>query len=441
MLSFARAASRTLIVLATLSVVSAAAAAIAPNPEKDPDPKTVCANSQLSRDRYLASAFADAGISDFALDTTGTETITTAIRAEAMNEDSFCQVHGHCDKGTADNLFDLRAKVARFLTRVAGGKSAPAFSAAPSHFPDMWSTLDAFLAGSFVVSCQAPAPTNSQVAAGGAAKSPGIVLEVRATPDDLAQSDPSAFKGLTPASIGYDRNKVAKTDTYSVTGVVGFSLGDLLSDRSHAFLDVFPFVSLNLKSVNTTPAKTGTIDNLGAGLVTFYLFPTGDHFYNVFKFYPLYTRSLYDRSETFTGQMSYYPEPFAKYLDQYTDVFGIGAYSLQPVLTASYLRVLSAGTNAGLAGSPDFFRAGPGADFHFYGAPQTILTQFTVTASYRYLHSFTTTAKDIANFTGSISFAPYASQNVSLALKYTAGRDLQSLQKQNDLVLGLGLKI
>jgi hypothetical protein len=398
--------------------------------ESEPDMSKICVQGQIDRDRYVAMALADAGVTDFALDTAGGD-VTRQTRLEAIRRSNYCGEHAaQCAEDTQPKLTTVHNATLRFLRLAAAGE-LPHYRVVENGAAAS-TMLEGFLDGSLKISCVGTMPKSTPVDFG--------VLALRSRPEDLTVPK-SGLKGLIPAVVGFDHNAIAKTNTYSATAVLGVQVFKKTWDDGH-WLQVYPYLNYKLKSVNATPTPAGNINNLGAGLLV-----GAFAFHNELSAYPEFTKSLYNGSEVFNATLTDYLEPPIEGVDRYALLGDAIFVLLQPVLTLSYYDVVAAGSDATLAVTPDYFRGGPGGELRLIGY-QGILQQFSLSASYRYLHGFSGTQRDLENFVGSISFAPFAStsgltdpgSNFTITLKYVVGRDPGSLTKQDDLTIGLGYK-
>jgi hypothetical protein len=404
--------------------------------EAEPDMSKVCVQAAdgkryVDPNRYVAKALADEGVTDFALDLTGGD-VTKQTRLEAVRRSNYCGLHKDlCTEDTQPKLTKVRDATRRFLRFAAANPPLPHYSVAENGTGA--SPIESFLDGSMRVACVGTMSPNSPTDFG--------LLALRSKAEDLLVPT-SKLKTLTPAVIGFDHNAIAKTDTYSATAVLGVQLPFKNWDNGY-WVRSYVYLKYNLKSVNATPTPAGNINNLSAGLLLGVFVP-----YNEFRAYPEFTKSLYDGSEVFNATLTDYLEPPIPGIYKYAQLRDAVSILLQPVVTISYFDVASAGSNAALATTPDYFRAGPGAELSLSGNPGTLLQQFSLNASYRYLHGFSGPQRDLENFVGSISYAPFANisglsdpgSNFTITLKYVSGRDLTSLSRQDDLTIGLGYK-
>jgi hypothetical protein len=409
----------------------------------EPPVKEICDATKSVRPESLVVSLFDAeGITDRGIDTTGGD-VTAQLRASILDQQAYCSTAtAHCAQGEQAKIGTAQSQLYMFLRRVSAGvekQYAPVpGQAQPSDL------LHAVLTGGYRIQCM---QDSNAASAQQSAVTPNVgdVLEVRSTVEDL-NANPSNFNGLTPASASFDYNNVAHAQTYSLNGVFGYGIPSQYFDNSHAssgYFDLFGYVIANVKAVDAVPKKSGTIDNVGEGVLFSTLFNAG--IYHSFELYPQFTHSLYDRSSTVSLTANYLPEPALPYLGAATNIGGEIQLSLQPIASLSFMRVTDAGTNSALALANEYLRVGPGLDLAVFGEKGRALEKFSLSANYIYFDGLVGTPHAYTNFLGSLNYAPFASatngsQNFTITLKYSAGRDLVSLASLDDVTLGIGFK-
>ena len=409
----------------------------------------------LDKARLIANFLDAEQVTGWTIDTSGA--ITPQEQANAVHLAEFCGLAGsHCSKTAAARLRDVRADFRQFLQRaVKGIDAAVRLSPRPGNALSDDLVTD-FFEDRYIGICAPPAAPPPAPASASAEPPPAAApaetqapslasrIEVRSKIGDLAyDSGDTAFKGLSAATIGFDANAANHVDTVTSSGVIGFRL-----DRLHpapttapsARIDLIPFLGLNLKKVESKPPpKTGNLDTLSGGVLGDALFPLG--FYHELQFYPQVAHSYQDASETVSANLTYIPEPAIPVIGAIRNIGDEVYISARPSFNLSYQHLVDAGENAALRATGSYWRYGPGVDFSVFGYPGSLLQQFSLAASYRYLRNAAARGPDpITNFTSALSYTPPGQQNVSVTFKYVVGNDLDTLTSQKEYTLGLGVK-
>ncbi len=306
----------------------------------------------------------------------------------------------------------------------------------------------------------APACVAAQTATGSPAPAlatkatlPGTLL-IRNSIGDLTiaqQSD--AFKTLKQASLSITDDMVKDSTAYALQGVVGYGFGPGdIPGWDGARGQAIPFVSYTRQFVEgNNPNKISDVDNIGLGLIGDALLPAFP-LQNAFPF----TRDMYNdialttqvvHSDTtntniLSGQVTYTP-----YIDP-TVIPGIGTTEtigdflvmLTPQFVFLYGDVLNSTPNAVLSQPGTYERIGTHVAFALK-ADAGVLSGFGINTSYDYQRAYgDSPISDIELFSATVSYTLPKTQFWSVQLTYADGRDLNTLQKQQLLTLGVGLK-
>ena len=401
---------------------------------------------RLDPKRVVAKLLDDQKITGWMIDNTGA--ITPQEQIDAVYLRNFCASTGHCEETAKESLEIARIALRHFLDG-ARDRVDPKFQLMlrPGETASSDSTTD-FIEGRYVSTCAAatlpppPAAQNptSQPAATGPSAGPLDKFVVRDKVGNLAYAtDSSEFKGVGPATIGYNSNGVSHTNTFTSSGVIGYQASRIYYADPGSYTDFIPYIGTNIKKVNSTPPpKSGNLDALSGGILTDTLFPL--FIYHELKFYPQVVRNYQDRSETLSGTITYIPEPAVPVLGSVYDIGHLVFIKGQPSFNLAYEHVAAAGENETLRAIGNYTAFGPGVDVYLYGFPSSLLQKFGFNASYRFFHNTQSGLNSISNFQSSLSYYPFGQQNFSFTFKYVVGKDLSTLVSQKDYTLGIGIK-
>lgn len=276
-------------------------------------------------------------------------------------------------------------------------------------------------------------------------------LLVRNSVDDLSidQNNP-AFKGLKRASFSIDSDRLQSSTTYNIQGVVGLGIGQTpLSFLPSGYGEFFPYLSYTRQFVEgNNPKNISNVDNVGVGIVGNVLFSAiglqNDFLltrgmYNDFQFSSQLVHSNRSNTDVLTGKITYTPYPALPGVST-TAQFGDFEVMILTQGTFIYGDVLNTSANSVLGRTGTFQRAGGRADFSAT-ATTGILEGFGVHVSYDYLKSLGgDPVSNIALFTAALSYTLPKQQYWNIQLKYTDGRNLDTLEQQRLITLGVGLK-
>jgi hypothetical protein len=408
-----------------------------------PDTKELCKSSGvIDPARLIAKLFDDEGLSDWQLDTDGKD-VTPQIRALAITNGDFCKGRACAEKGQA-KLRAATSDLEQFLKRVKKG-DAPHYSAVPP-LAGANEVKDYLVEGKFAVVCtvaQGDQPPTPPTTPGLAAKELTFMqrLGVRGTVNDLLPSAAS-YKSLSSATFSADRDSISAKNKYGVSGVVGFALDRLPLRAIGGYADPTLFLISAVKKTVSTPAASGNVNVEGAGILFNTLFRAG--FPHNLKIAPQVIRDFQDKSNTALVNVTYTPEPACPYIGGDTNVAKLFYAKIAPTLNYTYGNVLTNAGSTSLAVTGRFDRFGPGLDVRLFGEENTMLEPLAIIWSTQWLHTSGEVGVDSLRYSQtSVSYSlgkPTDKPTGSITLKYTTGRDLNTLQPLRDLVLGLGFK-
>jgi hypothetical protein len=279
-------------------------------------------------------------------------------------------------------------------------------------------------------------------------------LLIRNSAADLStsQSD-SAFKGLQRASLSISNDRLQSSTTYNVQGVVGYGIGQSpIPGWSGASGEIIPYFSYTRQFVDgNNPNKVSNVDNIGAGVIGDLLFRGGglqDDFpltkgiYNDIQLSSQWVHSNRSNTDVLSGKVTYTPyiNPLVVPGIATTERVGDFLLMLMPQAEFIYGDVLNSGNNAVLNQTGTFQRLGGHVAFSANADTGTI-AGVGFNASYDYLKNFGVgPVSQITLFTTALSYTMPKQEYWSIQLKYADGRNLDTLERQRLLTLGLGLK-
>ncbi len=394
------------------------------------------------------------GIAPIDLDTSG-DGISSKQEAEALlNPDLFCSTN-RCGKNVSVKLGKAFVDLYDFIQRHAKPVDQTKDSIDTRKLTDA-TMLKAFVRGNAahdIASCTAvaAAPTSSpsQESSGPRTNKrqqatdysiPGF-FSLRQSVDDLPvpQSDPS-FKGVKQANVSFSDDRIAQKSSFSIKAAAGYTWGPMsLDEAGHYFARVTPFITYDQQYVETSVQKNNSYaQNVGTGLMGSLTFPALFGGYQNIQVYPKFVHSLRNSAEVLSGNLVYTP------------MFGIpgidsATYLIEDLLSAKFIPqirvvandILDVGHSPPLLQGSSYYWIGPKGELKFFG--EGLLDGFTFDTSYE-AYATTGTEKQISYFQTALAYNFGAAKLMSVQLQYQKGRNLDTLEKIDQLSLGLGVK-
>ena len=278
-------------------------------------------------------------------------------------------------------------------------------------------------------------------------------LLVRNSVGDLhvAQSD-TAFKGLQRASFAINSDRLQSTTTYNIQGVLGYGMGQShVPSWSGAYAEIIPYVSYTRQFVDgRNPAKLSNVENIGVGVLADLLFPAvglqNDFpltrgIYNDLQFSSQIVHSNVKSTDLISGKVTYTPYINPLVVPGIATPARVGDLLVvfTPQAVFIYGEVLNAGSNPALAQTGTFQRLG--AHLAFAATVDTgPLSGVGLNVAYDYLKSYGGQISQISLWTAALSYTMPKQEYWSVQLKYIDGRNLDTLEQQQLVTLGIGLK-
>lgn len=442
---------RALPLLLALAPVAAAAA------EPYPAFKDVCtalpkpgSPTSINKKRLLTLVLEkEKGILTLDLDASG-DGITYKQKVDAvLDPDAFCRKEGKCSKEAVDKLKKASEFLVAFLFRNVEEPPAGSSGYWVSGPGGQEQTLEQFLRtgggralcvdnktqpGS-VAETEPPkrpdgAPTNKQF----------FSLRKNVTDLKYDQSNPK-FKGLDPASVSLTNDYVAEKLSFNIDAAAGYVFHG--TDDENIYYDLIPFLLYKQQYVDTA-LKDTEIFNIGGGIIASFDFRALDMWHSL-QIFPKYVYSISTEASVLSGNISYIPPPILpgqgsmRYLiDEYL------AYQLYPQINFAFYNVLDPGSDPTLATASNFYRIGPRLALTLFTENLKDIWDLNATLSfnisYEYGWLIDGPISSVEKFEAAFNYGFGDPSLVSLQVKYTTGRDFDTLQKQQVLAVGLGLK-
>ena len=416
----------------------------------NPDAADVCvpqAGGQqvVDKNRLLQHLLKEHGIFPIDIDKTGGFS-NDRVEAAITSPDEFCDVENtkKCSEKTATALgaasIDLYAFFNRGLRSVPPGETG--FRVDNPPLPEE-RTLGGYMKPAVTVSCfvavKKPSTEDVAKAEDKVDKTPQRFM-VRASVDDLAtdQSDDD-FKKLGRAQISVNKDLLTHSHAIGIEGVVGWGLGRApLAGSENQFWEAILFAGYKRQYVDgPNPAGTKNINNITFGVVGDVLLYEGIH--HDFQFTPKIVHAFKSSSDIFSGTLTYTPMPSWSGVGTIAVFDKTLGFQVKPQGRLVYGHVVDDGGNPSLRDDKDFGRGGGRIEASLTGWDGSIFENAGITASYEYLRVFKGPLDSVHRFESAFTYG-LAKSLVGLQVKYAEGHDLDTLEKERKLTLGVGLK-
>lgn len=253
--------------------------------------------------------------------------------------------------------------------------------------------------------------------------------------DDLSKSR-DRLRDVDPAVFSIARDLEDGVTRYQVDAVAGYEFEISRGDTARAGLIPFGLMQRFFDGVNDT------VDNLGAGVQVAAQLRAEDLGSSEVAVTPLLeTDSSF---ESLIGSLKFRwsptlppdaPVPLGFY-----EQFGPVVATLGLDALSEGGRVFDPGDNPELTEEEDFFRIGGRLRFRVRGAEETLIEQFEIEVSDRYLRSLAGEPENINLFESSFSYIFPGVENYRLSFTYSTGRVEQSLDQIDQWQTQLGVR-
>jgi len=429
----------TLILIPFLISPTAAIAAF------DPSPEDVCspigpATSRLDPRKLVKYLLREVGLDDLDLDTSARD-LTYADRVEAiLDPNAFC-ARSSCREGTEQKLRTALAYLNNYFMRHtlplrSGSSGIQIIATSGAELPEAQFLRDP---NSIATICILPIKSKQQMAEAPMTKAVRGALDhvrVRANASDLVYGrDESQFEGLDRATISATRDNVADSQSYAINGVVGYAF-----NKAGIFETLIPFYSYKREGTHTKNQPKDSVTEIeGAGLSAEMLFPFFGY-YQILQAYPLYTHDTQADTELFAGNINWFPDfPFPGVGRAYFILNGAASFVLNPQVNFIYSTVLNDNGDPAFRETNESSRLGARIELTVFPESE-LLRGFSLFAAYQYFQIFEGPLSEADRFEIALNYSFPKQEYWALQLKYVDGRNMTTLEEENELTLGAGLK-
>ncbi|MBK8008785.1 MAG: hypothetical protein IPK23_10450 [Rhizobiales bacterium] len=415
----------------------------------DPKPERVCSivpvpegETSISPRRLLEYYFFSGGITDDAVNYK--ERISDEKRFDILLDPvTLCKAEDGCTDGTRAQLQKNRDDLALFLNRPRSPPSAneSGFRMEPPGSGWTGQSLKNFFTGmpnSGRIVCivrkkPVETPPQRNEASEKIQKFASKFL-VRKSINELKLSG-KQIESAGYATISLNTDYINRTSIFSNEMVVGAPMGKLPFGYDSELLGFVTHKSAS--GTGVSPKKR--IGNAGVGLMAESTFAVG-RYYQQLQFFTHYVNSYVTDTDVLIGQVNFLPTfPFPGM----TALHPIGdtsfLFTLRPRLTFLYGNAINAGQNLLFVAQDDFVRGGGRIEIWLYSTLD-LLKNFSLNTSYEHHEVFRGPLERVARFETTLAYALGEQKNWSLNLSYANGRDLNTLEREKVLMLGLGYR-
>ena len=450
---------RRLPLIAALGLATGAIALAGPAAAAfDPDLAAICspdaANSggaHIDRMRLVRAVLDDAQITDLQISMDGAELTNAQRRDFLVDPNVFCVAPRACAQKAVDAALNAKVRLRQFLSQhLRSGPSADDVYIVWNG-PAADGSKD--LVGGFLVD---PGEKFSSVCRADKIKAPDIYAgkpeggsdeqavsgpepRLRGSVDDLqVASGADGFDKVSRANIAITDDFLVHNSSLTVEGAFGVAVdqSDLGHDVAGEFLPYIYYKRQHVSGPN--PSNTADINNLAFGLMADLDKSSGleqdlSSSVQVLKDLDAKTELL-TLSETWSPRVDY---PGWGTAIRSPD--GSVWFWWKPSAKLVLGHVLDRGTSMDFKAANNYGRGGPQVEGWLI-VTKGPLDGLGASASFVHLESFYGKLPSVQNVTASLSYTMPKAKNLALELKYVDGRDPDTLEKQHQLTVGLGLK-
>jgi hypothetical protein len=416
----------------------------------DPPVSALCAKSAplvVNKAMLLKQLFAYEKIGDD-LDQSPRDVTYERRKDALLHPDNFCNT-SDCAKGVPAKLGQAVVDLEQYLVSHARAPTDASkgyvLTSNVSSDPQLVSKFLSGTPGAAVATCvpatskpaRPPEPTRRTELEAKKNDDLPVRFAVRKNIDDLVYSnDSDKFKGLDPANFSVTNDFVKHSNAYAVDIALGVPIGPGVLGKGVTG-QIIPFLTYNQNYVEG-PSNPSKVFNLGAGITSDVLFPMFGIYHDL-QFYPKIVHSFSTGANILTANLVYEPQPDWPLIGQvYYFVPGMLSAQLTPQLIFVYGNVLNDGGDITLLQKGNFERVGPKLALAVYG--EGALDGYTYNLSYEILKVFQGPLSSVSRFETSVNYTLSQLPTWTVQLKYVDGRNLDTLQQQRQITLGLGLK-
>jgi hypothetical protein len=283
-----------------------------------------------------------------------------------------------------------------------------------------------------------PAPTPTKPSDSSSSSLSGFVIRKNVADLPITHAD-SQFKGLDKASIAVNDDYVNSKLGINVDLALGYNFEPyVLTADQNSYVTFTPFVYYHQQYVAAKmTSQDQNIYNVAGGLLsTWQLYQIGQ-----FQVAPKFVHAIHADADIESLNLLYTPPITVAGIGGAAEVpltNGLIFFRFAPRLQVAYSDVTKASTELSALPRGEFGWAGPNLALYLYGAGA--LEGWSYTASYVYLTRFAGSVSNVQRFEDALNYSLSSDDTWSLQIKYVYGPDLDTLQFQKLLTVGIGLK-
>jgi hypothetical protein len=383
----------------------------------------------------------------FPLDYDLTGRVTYSEQAEAiLGNIDYC-TKDKCSKDTPDKLADAYGYLLSISegTPISIGDNKISISLKARNSAAGRDLLRAFLQGpadAVDATCVAAANPNAPPPATKPTEqsSATSAFAIRKNVADLPISrDSPQFKGLDKGSFALNDDYMSAKLGVNVDLAAGYTFGPYaLTTDQNSSLSFTPFVYYHQQYVAAqTASQDQKVFNVAGGLLsTWELFHLG-----IFQFSPKYVHAIHADADMESVNLVYTPPITIAGIGGATEVpytDGSVYFRFSPQLQVSYGDVTKTSSELPLLPTGRFGWLGPSLALYLYGA--NTFEGWSYIVSYVYLSGFAGPYSNVKRWENTLNYSLSSNDMWSVQLKYIYGQDLDTLQMQKAVTIGVGFK-
>jgi hypothetical protein len=410
-----------------------------------PSPVAPASRSRIDTHKLVGFLLKSQGIHDLDLDPKGNDVTFEAKVRAVTNFNTFCSGNG-CSIDTTAKLSGAASALIDFLVRssrpVPPGQSG--FDVHPPVGDELNSKrLEAFLikGETYQVACLAGPQKVATTTPGEVQQQAKKLLSgvvVRNKIDDLRiASTDKKFDSLDSATLSFNDDYIKRTRTVAAKAVIGYQFENSpFGDYSN----LIPYMAFENKSVRAdNPKDIQNIGNIGGGVLADFN-PRIFGYYQNINLFANFLHSYVTDTDLLTGNIVITPDfMFPGVGIAYNPSDGPVSFLLKPQAKALYGTVINAGTDPNLAAKSDYARAGGRVELWIFGEKEPFKL-FSFNSAYEYLDVLRGPFGAIWRFENTLHYTFPGQENWSLQLSYVDGRNLDTLNREKQITLGVGYK-
>jgi hypothetical protein len=435
-------------VVTTLIISPAIAAGFAPAIEQVCKPKPVKAGERGEVDRKMLLGQLLSGISDIQLDTEGGDLTFPNKRDAIINPVLFCQSRS-CGKGIEDKLAGLRTDLIEFFRansmpvapdkggfeiRRTGGQMTGEIVPG-EFFGDSFSGISAVCVAAVKKEANGLGKKQGEKDNGRPAITERLMVRKSVTDLRVSQSQKDKFKALDRAAFSVTDDYLKNTQSYNIDGVAGYALTNV--PFANGYGEFIGFGSYTRQFVTgTVPKGSANVHNMSFGLLDNIVYDWGGERHNLQLFSQI-LHSEVSYATLLTGNVIYSPLT-GRWIGE-PGYIGTFAFQFSPQIKYVYGHVLEAGFDPNFIAQKEYNRVGSRIELLVVD-DGGMFNGFSLRTAYEYLRVLSGPLQTVERLESTLSYKFPDQEFWSIDLKYVNGRNLDTLELQKMLTVGVGFK-